>query len=791
MKKAVAAKAWDYIVMVAAAAALADILMQAFVVPDSLRTNIPAMAAVAGLVLAVLTACFFSRRAAAVSVPAMVLTLAGFAQYLRAAHRLPASLDVGLLIPVLFYLIAGGAAVVVFVLSRTRVGTALLFAVSAGAGCVMWLIGYTVSTPVYLVCLAAVAVLFLRRQFQASARRFPHVDLAQGHVTAAAAGITALALLVSCLTYSLTDRLIPTRFTVGRDFLTGWLQGGAQATAGYDPTGAETKLGGPLSSDSTPVMDVRTDRPFYLKGAAFSTYTGHNWSRQDIPVSDSALFYWNRRMAARLWMPGYIYENDRSAFHSLSPLSISDTLAYYRTHNTPVTPQSLTVTMLTNSRNFFLPAGYVDAVHEDQAMFATAGLGMINPFLYVNTLTGTRFFGLDSGNNDFDATSNIPMGAEFAVTAPWYDMSSPGFQSAADAGESDFDGMLSDMAGYYHNPALVSDYQKYYGSIREIYARPDAAVTARTRKLALSITRSSRTVSEKVGAVQAYLAHGFTYTLSPKRTPQGRDFIDYFLFSGKEGYCVHFASAMTELLRCAGVPARYVEGYVAPPDSQDGVYHVTRNQAHAWVEVYSSLLGWYPVEATPGFSYVSESAAAANTPAESAASSAVSSQASSEAGASSAAASSAVSAAPGMSGGNAQSDIRVLLWLILLLAGLALLFWLVRRGMARLRLWRIRRLPPAGQAVRLYACFLQLLEWLGCSRRPEETPEEFARRLNGYLGSGGPEFIRATGIFGAVRYGGREPTAEEIRFLWQFRQSFARLCRCKAGWFRRLLGPPV
>ena len=51
------------------------------------------------------------------------------------------------------------------------------------------------------------------------------------------------------------------------------------------------------------------------------------------------------------------------------------------------------------------------------------------------------------------------------------------------------------------------------------------------------------------------------YTLSPGTTPEGRDFVDYFLFENHKGYCVHFASTAVALLRSQGIPARYAEGY--------------------------------------------------------------------------------------------------------------------------------------------------------------------------------------------------------------------------------------
>ncbi len=40
---------------------------------------------------------------------------------------------------------------------------------------------------------------------------------------------------------------------------------------------------------------------------------------------------------------------------------------------------------------------------------------------------------------------------------------------------------------------------------------------------------------------------------------------EYFLLENQRGYCMHFATAATLLLRTMGVPARYVEGYILSP----------------------------------------------------------------------------------------------------------------------------------------------------------------------------------------------------------------------------------
>ena len=89
----------------------------------------------------------------------------------------------------------------------------------------------------------------------------------------------------------------------------------------------------------------------------------------------------------------------------------------------------------------------------------------------------------------------------------------------------------------------------------------------------------------------------YTYTLDPAQPPAGRDFVEFFLGESHQGYCVHFATAAVMLLRAAGYPARYAEGYVVP--SQGGWVDVPDYNAHAWAEVYCGGTGWMPVEVTP------------------------------------------------------------------------------------------------------------------------------------------------------------------------------------------------
>ena len=102
------------------------------------------------------------------------------------------------------------------------------------------------------------------------------------------------------------------------------------------------------------------------------------------------------------------------------------------------------------------------------------------------------------------------------------------------------------------------------------------------------------------GLITDALAFRCAYDPDTPATPEGEDFVEYFLTESRRGYCMHFASAATLLLRTFGIPARYVSGYVADIPASGRVLVPDAN-AHAWVEVYVSGYGWHPIEVTPAY----------------------------------------------------------------------------------------------------------------------------------------------------------------------------------------------
>ena len=106
--------------------------------------------------------------------------------------------------------------------------------------------------------------------------------------------------------------------------------------------------------------------------------------------------------------------------------------------------------------------------------------------------------------------------------------------------------------------------------------------------------------TEKADMIAAFVTDSACYNTRPGKMPAGEpDFALWFLREGDSGYCVHFATAATVLLRAAGVPARYVTGYLLETAERETVT-VTEENAHAWAEYYEPNLGiWLPLEATP------------------------------------------------------------------------------------------------------------------------------------------------------------------------------------------------
>lgn len=127
----------------------------------------------------------------------------------------------------------------------------------------------------------------------------------------------------------------------------------------------------------------------------------------------------------------------------------------------------------------------------------------------------------------------------------------------------------------------------------------DPQTNVRLTDLAKKIFAEAATTSEKVDAVVDHFRAHYTYSLNFE-VPPDRDPLTYFLFDASTGYCEYFASGAAVLLRLAGVPTRYVTGFlVTHKDPETNQWHARNMDAHAWVEAWDQEQGqWATVEAT-------------------------------------------------------------------------------------------------------------------------------------------------------------------------------------------------
>jgi len=89
----------------------------------------------------------------------------------------------------------------------------------------------------------------------------------------------------------------------------------------------------------------------------------------------------------------------------------------------------------------------------------------------------------------------------------------------------------------------------------------------------------------------------FVYTLDPGS--MGPHATETFLFERRQGFCEHYASAFSLLMRLIGVPSRVMVGYLGGEVNPIGGFIDVRNSnAHAWSEVWIRGEGWRRVDAT-------------------------------------------------------------------------------------------------------------------------------------------------------------------------------------------------
>lgn len=154
--------------------------------------------------------------------------------------------------------------------------------------------------------------------------------------------------------------------------------------------------------------------------------------------------------------------------------------------------------------------------------------------------------------------------------------------------------------GIIDKTAAAAFKNAYYSALNYQIDTTDAAVTPRIQALADSITEGLDNDYDKARAIEEWFGKdGFTYDLN--FVPQELS-AEYFLFKSKRGICTDFATASTLLLRAAGIPARYTEGFLVKTDPASvdfyGRYEVKADQAHAFATAFIPGGGWIEIDGT-------------------------------------------------------------------------------------------------------------------------------------------------------------------------------------------------
>lgn len=146
-------------------------------------------------------------------------------------------------------------------------------------------------------------------------------------------------------------------------------------------------------------------------------------------------------------------------------------------------------------------------------------------------------------------------------------------------------------------PQAVMEPEGHNWAVRRALLLPQRG-NERSRAWARELAQRHRDPQELVATVlRQFKEQPFIYTLKPP--PLGADSVDDFLFRTRQGFCEHYASAMTFVLRAAGIPARVVVGYQGGEIALSGGYLQMRQyDAHTWVEYWTPGQGWQRADPT-------------------------------------------------------------------------------------------------------------------------------------------------------------------------------------------------
>ena len=572
-------------------------------------------------------------------------------------------------------------------------------------------------------------------------------------------------------------------------------------------SGREHLLGGRVRPSNAFVMEVKADRRAYLRGAAYSNYTGSSWMMVD-PAFDY-LVEGQPESSVDLDEMGSVFgyvppvkfldvstnAEQQELAGKLADGTLTDLLfpalpmeITYRNMTTrtvmsplktilPVKNTDGSVLPVTeNSRGIllapaFLGSGSTYALNYRQPMYGDAILQKLLPLSHLGLYEEAFRAYLAEWEMISEAvlSDKVDKVNEAVLNA----MVAPNLvdENGKRLPTTDLR-TLTSFVRSNPDPTLTPTYAKLASwnqrasEIHRKYTTLPETITERTREFAITATKGLTNDFDRTLAIRDILRASYPYTLLTPRLPEDQDFVDWFLFKQKSGYCTSYASAMTVLLRTLVIPARYVEGYVLPEKGEkEETFKVTNRYAHAWVEVYFEGFGWMTFEPTPGFADATDYLAQSET------------DISGFAGSSSAFDLEDLMRRYGANRGNGGLDpggittepekasLSPSTLALLAAGGTVPLLILLNLGSVLTGRIRLRRTPDRRQIVLRY---LQMMDWLkiaGISLQEGEILPEFSTRVDNEFYFPETSFHILSTIYSRVRYGAKEPSMMETRLM--------------------------
>lgn len=511
-------------------------------------------------------------------------------------------------------------------------------------------------------------------------------------------------------------------------------------STGFSEDGS--RLGGNVSIDNTVVMEVESpESGIYLKGAVRDKYTGYSWDNNNYKLKNlgnmNELYYFNDDLL-ELSQGSKIISDDINVLEE-----------GFEKKSIKITYKKL------DTKTIFIPSKVDNLILKTEEPLEVD----INPY------------GILSSKNSLHKN--------FEYTAELYKINK--------SNEEIYDLLRKSSRGLYGGYLAensidpldnnefnqnVIRFSERSNSIYHMYLQLPGSLPKRVNNLAFEITSSADNDYDRVKAIEEYLSQNYEYTLKPGSTPEDRDFVDYFLFDLKKGYCTYYASAMTVLARSIGIPARFVEGYVLPREySSSGIYKVRNKQAHAWVEVYFEGFGWLPFEPTASFSgSLDNTLEEQNLNTENDQSQVVQNNNTNKENESS---NDIVKEESSNNKKEKDKKIEiksVLLMIFSRLIIISLLLWVfvipyIKR---RIIIYRLKKYPSKNRIAKIYKRFLRTFSIKDFKIKIGETPLQYAERIDETLGFNEITFRRITDIFNKASYSNASINKEEIQLIIDF-----------------------